>query len=876
MKAIISHQNTDFDALASMVACSKIHPDATMFFTGKLKEEVKEFIVLYKNVLPIDQAGKLNLEEVEELFIVDVNSPKRIGKFSQLLDKELPITIIDHHMVGEHSIKKGNQIIKAYGACTTILLEEIIEKEIPISPFEATLFALGIYTDTNCLTFSHTTYHDAEVVAYLLKQGANLAIVNQVMRGTLAPEQDQLFSTIINNLETININGYEILMATLVLEDFIGELGTMAEKIIDIKKCDGIFLVVKMEERCYIVARTIVDEMNLPLILKDFGGGGHRKAASASIKKGETEEVKSLLLKALQINTKPKITAKEIMSHPVKTVFEDMSVDEVNKIMLRYGHTGMPVVKEDQLIGIISRTDIDKAILHGLSHAPVKGFMTRNILSITSNTSITDINNLMLKHNIGRLPVIEEGKIIGIVTRTDLLKVLYGNNHPNWYKKVFHEEELEDINCYHLLKKLPKDIYHLLDFAGTVADELNKNAYVVGGFVRDLFLHATNWDIDIVVEGDGIAFAEALNLKLNGQTTLYKQFGTAMITLDNGQTIDIVTARREYYEYPAALPKVEQSSIWSDLFRRDFTINCMAIQLNKAHEGKLIDYFGGLRDIENKKIRVLYNLSFIEDPTRIFRAIRFASRFKFEIEEETSGFMEMAIKDHMVEKLSDERIREELVQILKERSMGDSLQLLKKFRIIEILHPQLNLNEDLLKKVNYIDASIEKFKEFYGEDKGINKLQIIIMQLFSNFSTDHLETVLFKLANQTLAKKVEETLRNKDKLYQQLQEEDLDKFTLYQWLKPLKQEEIIFYYNDCDDPYIRHYLMFYLLKLRDIELEMTGKDLMSLGLKPGPIFKELLDDTLEAKVMGLIYSKEDELNFVKKKIKIAEERIGGE
>ncbi|MBM7614034.1 CBS domain-containing protein [Alkaliphilus hydrothermalis] len=871
MKVIVSHQNTDFDALASMVACLKLHTDATMFFTGKLKEEVREFITLYKNVLPISQAGKLNLSEVEELFIVDVNSAKRIGKFKDLLESDIPITVYDHHMVGDYSIQKGHQIIKKYGACVTILLEEIIQRGIPITSFEATLFALGIYTDTNCLTFSHTTHHDAEVVAFLLKNGANLGVVSEVMRNTLAPEQDQLFSSIINSLETVDINGYQIILSTLIVEDFIGDLGSMAEKLLDIKKCDGIFLVVKMEDRCYIVGRCIVEDIDIPLVLSKFGGGGHRKAASASIKDGDPQGIKELLLQSLRVNTKPKVTAKEIMSYPVKTVFEDMSVREVNRVMLRYGHTGMPVVKEDQLIGIISRTDIDKAIIHGLGHAPVKGFMTRNILSIPKDTSITEINELMLKHNIGRLPVIDEGRLIGIVTRTDLLKVLYGNNHPNWYKKMFHQDDaLEELDCYALIEKLPTDVRHILDVAGRVGDELNKNVYVVGGFVRDLVLQQHNFDIDIVIEGDGIAFAQAVNEKLRGEITLYHQFGTALISLDNGQELDIVSARREYYEYPAALPKVEKSTIWSDLFRRDFTINCLALQLNKKNKGLLLDYFAGLEDIKEKKIRVLYNLSFVEDPTRIFRAIRFASRLGFEIEGETHGFIQQAIKDHMIEKLSDDRVREELKLILQEKSVCRSLLLLENYKVFQVLHKDLRIDNDTLEKIRCLDDTIERFNEIFYQP--VNRLQIVLMQLLTNFPTEGLEGVINKFATQSLVKLVQPSLTNKGSLYKLLQEEDLDKFALYQALKPLKLEEMIFYYNDCNDPYIQHYLMFYTLKLRDVNCEICGEDLKAIGIKPGPIYKKILDEVLRAKVKGLVYSRDDELNYAMKAL----EKLRGE
>lgn len=869
MQVIISHQNIDFDGLASMVACSKLHPNATMYFTGKLSEEVKKFMALYKNILTIPQAGKLDLKQIEGLFIVDVNNGKRVGKFNELIGQGIPITVYDHHPITEHAIGADHQIIKPYGSCTAILLEEIIEKDIKITSFEATLLALGIYTDTNCLTFSHTTYQDAACVAYLLKNGANLMVVNEFLKSTLEPQQDELLTALMANIELVNINGYQVMISILERDEFIGELGTLAEKILDIKKCDGLFLVVKMEDRCYIIGRSLSEEIVIPDILKDYGGGGHRKAASASVKDGNVHIIREELLESIKSKTKPQITAKDIMSYPVKTVFEDMTVEEVNGIMLRYGHTGMPVVKEDTLIGIISRTDIDKAMIHGLGHAPVKGFMTHHVKAIDLNTSVTEINNLFIKHNIGRLPVMKDGIIIGIVTRTDLLKVLHGSNYPYWYKKTFdivEEEAPAEVSCFEMLQSLPTDIYHILDVAGNVGDQLDNKVFVVGGFVRDLLLKRDNWDIDIVIEGDGIDFAKRLNDQLKGSIKLFEQFGTAMITLENGQTLDIVTARREYYEYPAALPKVEKSSIWSDLFRRDFTINCMAIQLNKEAKGRLIDFFGGLRDLKEKKIRVLYNLSFIEDPTRIFRAIRFASRLGFIIDPETDFFMRQAIEDQMIKKLSDDRIRDELNYLLREEAVCDNLLQLQEHGILQSLHLGLSLNEGLLKKICSLDETIHKFSEIYQGP--FHKLMLVVLQLLSNLPIDEAMEILTKfIINKSLTQRIHTALTNRDKVYSILREEEVDRFTLYQLLQPLDPDMLLYYYNDSEDPYVKHYLMFFSLKLKDISLELTGKDLQGFGIKPGPIYKEILDQLLQKKVMGELYSREDELNYASKIIR---------
>ncbi|MGV8145034.1 MAG: CBS domain-containing protein [Alkaliphilus sp.] len=859
MKVIISHQNIDFDGLASMVACYKLHPEAVLFFTGKVSEEVKKFVSLYKNILSIKSAKSAKLDVITELFITDVNSHKRIGKFSELIDSEVPVTIYDHHPITENTIVKAKKTILPYGACTTILLKKIIEDDIKISTFEATLFALGIYSDTNCLTFSHTTYHDAEIIAYLLKEGANLAIINEHLTATLSDEHNQLFSKLIKNTKKYEINGYKIIITTAENDSYVGELGTMAEKLIQMKSCDAMFLVVKMLSRCYIVGRSVPDEINVPLVLKQFHGGGHNKAASATIKDGEVPVVKEQLLLSLHQHVKSQMTAREVMSAPVKVVYGHMTIAKVNKIMLRYGHTGMPVLSETKVVGIISRTDVDKAVVHNLEHAPVKGFMTRQVKTIDPDTPVNEINKILVQNNIGRLPVVENGIIIGIVTRTDMLRVLYGKNHPYWYKKTFNISD-DEIDTTDLVKKQPARIVKILNEAGKIGDTINADVYVVGGFVRDLFLEAPNFDIDFVIDGDGIDFAHKLREKLGGEVLEHEKFATAVLTLEDGLSIDIVSARREYYDYPGALPKVEKSSIWSDLFRRDFTINCMAVSLNKKQQGRLIDFFGGLDDLNKGRIRVLYNLSFIEDPTRIFRAIRFAARYDFEIDLESKSFIKQAVSDGLIQKISSDRVREEITYILKEENVCKSLKLFMDFKILESIHPMLLVDNGTIDKIDNIDISINEFSK--KNQLSITKQLIIILQIISIIPLDELPFVLNKFTETKMHEsQIIEALRNKEDIYKLLGQTNIDSFLIYKTLKPVKDETIIFYYNDCDNSLVRNNLLYYSNRLKDTKINITGKDLMTIGIKPGPVFKQILEEVTKAKIKGFLKNKEEEVEF---------------
>ncbi len=862
IKLITSHENLDFDGLSAMVACKILHPEGILVYSGKLDKEIKGFINLYKYTLQIHSYSEINLEAVESLIIVDTNSKNRVGPIKELLHKGLNITIYDHHKPTRESIAASKMIIKYYGSCTTILLQKIIKQNLEISPFQATLFLLGIYADTNCLTFKNTTHPDAEVVAYLFRKQADLDIVNEYLYEFSNETQDKLLMTLLTNLERIEVKKHQIYFAFSEHDDYINGLSNIASKITQIKNPDALFVISKMEDKTYIIGRSLEDDINIAEILEFFDGGGHRRAGSASVKNMPSQEIKEKILGLLKEKVTPQIKAKDIMSYPVKTLLEDMTVEKANRIMLRYGHTGMPVVKNDQLIGIISRTDLDKAMIHNLSHAPIKGFMKQKVITISPDTSINEINELLSKHNIGRLPVMEGEQIVGIVTRTNLLQQIHGDSIPQWYKSNYDQSH-EFLDVQDKIQQLPEEMVSLITVVKKVAQKEDLKVFIVGGFVRDLLLKRNNFDLDFVVEGDAIRIAEKVNAYLKGRLISHKKFQTAVVKLPNQPHIDFVSARREYYEYPAALPKVEKSTIWNDLFRRDFTINCMAIELNGEKDYQLIDYFSGLDDLSNGLIRALYNLSFIEDPTRIFRAIRFASRLGFSIEEETKKFILQAVKDHMINKLSQDRIREEIHGIFKDENLINSLQLMKELNIFKSLNEGQDISLKEIHKVGNISKTLEVFHTINRED--IRYSDIIVQQLLSSLSLELIPRIINNYVSYRQSYHgIIEGLRRKNRVYAALRSRNADLYEIYSLLEFATDEMLIFYYNDCESNEIKHYLLYYKLKLQSISTIITGQDLLSLGIKPGPLFKRILKEVLKAKVQGYIYTKEDEISYAKK------------
>src|SRR3989338_4893028 len=265
------------------------------------------------------------------------------------------------------------------------------------------------------------------------------------------------------------------------------------------------------------------------------------------------------------------------------------------------------------------------------------------------------------------------------------------------------------------LKKLPKEILDLLYLAEDIAFQNNMRAYLVGGFVRDLLLGVKNLDLDIAIEGDGIKFAEELSDRLNSKLIRHRRFGTATIASRHNLKIDIATARKEFYPKAAHLPVVSPGTLRDDLFRRDFTINAMSISIMKEDFGSLIDLFEGRADLKHKKIKILHSLSFIDDPTRILRAIRFEKRYNFRLEPQTLKLLKEAVHLKMLQQVQPQRIRDELVLLLKEGRALKQIMRLRQLGGFSFIHPRLILSKNNCLFLKNIQKQVNWFKRSYPQ-----------------------------------------------------------------------------------------------------------------------------------------------------------------
>jgi len=836
MKVIIGHTSTDFDCLASMIAAKKIYPDAFIVFPGAVEENVRKYLSLYGNALNISSLKQIDVASISEY----TRQKDRIGPFESLLNNnKLKIIIYDHHPTTENDIKANNSTIKEVGAATTILLNVIIKQNIAITSLEATLFALGIYEDTGSLTFSTTTKEDIDVLSYLFYIGVNLRTVNKFTNIGLNSQQKKLLNSLISNSQEKYFKGISVVFAKNKVGEYIEGLALVTHKLIEIVNSDIIFVLVQMKDRIYVVGRSNRNSVNVGKILKSIGGGGHSQAASAVVRKLSLIEVENKIKEIINNHIEAETLAINIMTSPVKTLDVHTTIEEASKIMLRYGHNGFPVMDKEKLVGIITRQEIYKAKHHRYENETVDIYMSENVISVNLYTPMLEIQELMIKYDVGRVLVLnEKGKLEGIITRTDLIRSLYGEKDINresyslFEKRNGHynsgKEKIEAL----IHQYFPRDILDVLYQIGQAGDDLGYSIFMVGGIVRDLFLGIPNLDLDIVIEENAIKFARYFCSKTNGKMRSHQKFKTAVVILPNGLKIDFASARREFYEFPAALPKVEFASIKKDLYRL-------------------------------KKIRILYSLSFTEDPARIIRAVRFEQRYDFTLEQTTEKFLRKAVKEGLVSLIRKKRLNEELLILLQEQKPIKVLKRMDELGILSSVIPNLRLNQPLIERFKQIEEMMIYWDIKFPEDN-INKgvLYLYYLLKLSNLEIKHIKKRI-GLSERNI-KKLERLLEWKNRIISILNKEEILPSHIYYHLKNIDNELLfIILLEEKKNKLIINRIKKYLNNYKKTSTYISGHDLTQIGMKPNPIYAKILKLVLYLQLNGILRNKNDELSFVK-------------
>lgn len=415
------------------------------------------------------------------------------------------------------------------------------------------------------------------------------------------------------------------------------------------------------------------------------------------------------------------------------------------------------------------------------------------------------------------------------------------------------------------LKRLPKDLQDLISLAGDLAYSNNMSVYLVGGFVRDLILGVKNLDLDIVVEGDGIKFAEVLSQKLNAGLIRHRRFRTATVILKRHLKVDIATARREYYPQPAHLPEVTSGVLKDDLMRRDFTINAMAISINRQDFGRFIDCFGGEEDLADKKIRVLHNLSFIDDPTRILRAIRFKQRYNFKFEPKTLKLLRQANRLKMLEMVQPQRLRDELILILKEERPLKQLIRIKELIGFDFINSGLSLSKNTLAFLKSIESQISWFERKYPKRRQLDIWLIYFIGLTDQLNINNIKLICKKFVfRRGEEKRILAYKKLKPKFIKELSRDKIKPSKVFSLLESLSYEVIILIKAKFKNANLKKHIEDFFEFYNGMRLYISGADLHKLGLTPGPYYQKIFHRVLNAKLDGLVKTKKDELELIKK------------
>jgi len=870
MDVITTHVNADFDCLGAMVAAKKLYPDALMVFSGSQEKSMRDFFLKSTSyALNFTRLKDLDLSTVTRLILVDCQHSSRIGRFAEILGRPgVEVHIYDHHPESSGDISSTGGIIRECGSSTTILATLLREKGIEINATEATLMMLGVYEDTGSLTFTTTTVEDYRAAAWLLERGASLNTVADFVTQELTAEQVSLLNDLLKSLKTTVLNGIDVSIAHTSVDYYIGDIAVLAHMMRDMENLEALFIVVGMGTRVYVVARSRIPEVDVGTILRELGGGGHATAASATVRDLTLIQVLDRLDELLRIRVNPRRVARDIMSGPVKTMPADTSITEARDLLTRYNVNAMPVLEGGRMVGIISRRIVEKALFHGLGDLPVSEYMHTEYMVATPDTPVAAIQEFIVGQNRRLVPVFEGEELCGVVTRTDLLRSMYaGEALYDLARDNIPVRSREVVRRIH--KHLTPRVVEILKDMGRVGEELDLPVYAVGGFVRDLLLGIENYDIDVTVEGDGILFATTFAAKFGCRVKSHQKFGTAVIVFPDGFKIDVASTRLEYYASPGALPTVEHSSLKMDLYRRDFTINTLAIRLNSREFGLLIDYFGAQRDLQDRVLRVLHNLSFVEDPTRVFRAIRFEQRLNFRIAKHTENLVKNAVRMNFLDKLGGKRLLAELIHILRENEPLRAVERLASLGLLRFIHPDLRLTSQSRRILDEAVRIVSWFELLFLERR-YEKWAVYFLALTDGLSNDEFWGTCTRLAvNEHYKEKLFESRKLAGQVLETMQRKAnrgsvVERSDIYYSLRDLPVEVLLYMMARTASEETKKFISLYVTQLQNVRCVLNGDDLQKLGVPAGPRIGEMLAILLRERLNNRVQSREDEVSVVRR------------
>lgn len=869
MELISTHIGADFDGFAAMLLVQRLHPGARLFFPGSREESLRRMIEARQMELAELRHRDIDPKALTRLILCDTRQRERIGMLAEWLEENpgIEVWVYDHHPASESDLPAAGGIVDPEaGSTSTLLVEELQRRGVLCSAEEATLLLLGIYEDTGSLTYATTGPRDLQAAAWLLGQGGDLGVVRRFGVRPLDPARIEVLHQMLQHLEIHRIHGHRVGLVEVELGEYLEELAPLVSRCLEIFELPVLFALFGEGDRVTLIARGDLAGFDLGETLEAFaGGGGHSTAAAARLKGTTLLETRERLLAHLKEALPPAARARDLMIAPFYPVSAGTSVDEAKASLNTRRINAAPVVDgAGRVVGTLSRQLLDAAIQHQWGSRPVETVMSRELEWVPPEAPAEEVGQRMLARHPRFVLVGDpaEGRPLGLVTRMQLLRHLHGRleGDERIDRRAEQQRERRERVAKLLERRLPEFLKTRIERIAAVSQEHGIPVYLVGGFVRDLLLERENRDLDLVVEGDGLCFARLLAEALGGRVREHKAFLTAVVVDPEGFHIDVATARTEFYRAPAALPEVQTSALRQDLFRRDFTINTLAIRLGPEEPPELIDYFGGRRDLKEKTLRVLHSLSFVDDPTRVFRAVRLELRLGFKISPETLRLAEVALAEGVFDRLSGARLRDELIQILDDPALAlRGLERLAELELLPVVGRDLALTGDVRERLREARAAHDWYRLEGIADPPVLAWRLLLMALAEGLGDDGLERLARRLLLAGDDRRLLTGFPGRLAAARAVLEGDPRPHQVAEALEPLSGEELLLLMAEGDEE-VRAWVRRDLTEFRGLAPRLRGSDLLAAGVPPGPRVGEALRAVRRARLDGAI-AEDDELRY---------------
>jgi len=852
--------NADLDMLGAARCLQLLNPQAHILHPVRLKQNAWEAVrrldwfktikisdVDFSNIRCVHMIGinqsRHNIELVEavgryntEAFVYTERQPR------------LPFSYI---------IKQQHNL-----SLTAALMNRLTSEGVDLSNDDLQLFNLAVCEKTWLGLSSKCRNEDLQALSFLRKHNFSSFKTSNAISLGFREGQAAAYHLMLKSMEDIQPGYWPISFTAIKLSSAIQDMEPVIDAVWSDIAASSALIMVTYQNFSRVWARSSVSQIDFLEVFHDFRPSRQRNWIYFSFSGNGHEQNRIRLIQHLESNLKSDLTAGDIMSASPRCVDSGMSVKQALDEMLKFNIMSLIVIKSSQFAGIVTRRDLDRALQMNLPDSEIEPWVPTEMPVVSPSTPVRALKNLMIRYNLTRLPVIEHGKVKGIITTHELLRAI-----PD-YLPLPHDflplaekiqmpdpEQIEEI----LKRVFSLRIFHILNKISRFSGKLGIATFAVGGFVRDLLLERQNFDLDVVVIGDAMKFAADFSKELNCDFKVFDRFHTARIYLEDLK-VDFSSARIEHYATPGALPQIEYSGLSNDLYRRDFTINALALALTPENFLQLKDFFGGFNDLINRKIKILHSFSFLEDPTRLFRALRFAGRFNFSLEKDTRRAFELAVSREAIDRLSTKRIATEISRCFNEDRPQQVISDFFEAGLMKFLSPELIDASILPGRFKLIRSLVKRFKPMPEE---IDSEAIYWAGLLSALNLDCAEKLLDVTGTPHNRRvKILQALNSMSAIPGQLNHiSENDHQGLYDLLSGLYPEALISTVAFAVNKQNARKILYYIINLRQIRCLITGKDLMAAGIKPGPHIRTIFNNIISLKLNGQSLSREEELKI---------------